>query len=100
MREDANSGMREVRRPECHATILVPEVDHSIVNILCHCTARAEFCSVFRHDLTGRSVLIQKISWVTLMAVKEMANTAENSAHNACKKPVVRKKFQSSGFDM
>jgi len=45
--EDLNGRMGQVRSPKSDATILVAEVNDSIVQVLCHCGTSTEFGAVF-----------------------------------------------------
>lgn len=66
MREQLYRGVRKVRRPERHATVLVAEVDDGVVQVLCHGATGAELCAVLDEELTCRGVLVFQVASVAL----------------------------------
>jgi hypothetical protein len=58
VREKLHGGVREVRRPERDAAVLVPQVDDGVVQVLGHGAAGAEFCAVLDEKLTRGGVLV------------------------------------------
>lgn len=66
MRKKADSRMREVRCPEGHGAVLVPEMNNGIVGILTHGMARAEFGAMLDYELTRGCVLVLEVPSITL----------------------------------
>ena len=66
MGEKLNGGMKEVRSPQRHDTVLMAEMDDGAMSILSHGSASTSLRPVFCQECTGGRVLVFEIPRVSL----------------------------------
>ena len=84
VRQQLHRRVRQIRCPQRHAAVLVPEVDHRVVLVLRHRRARAHFRAVLDEQLPRGCVLVLQVARVA----------------DAREQPVVRQELEARWLDV
>jgi len=60
--------MWQVWGPESDATILVAEVNDSVVQVLCHCVTGTKLSAMFNEELASGGILVFEVTSVSLFS--------------------------------